>query len=69
MNQAAIRQSLPDASPRFKTKIAFIYYLFTIAVGLLMFMIGGRLDFMVDIIVTAFYVAVKAVYYALTRAV
>lgn len=67
MNPAVMKERIAEASSRFQGRIACIYYLLTIVTGIVILFIGGRLGFVLDIIAAAFYVAVTALFYALSK--
>jgi hypothetical protein len=67
MNPALMKQRIVEASPRFKARIAAAFYLLTILTGVVVLLVVGRLGFVVDVIATAFYIAVTALFYALTK--
>jgi hypothetical protein len=67
MNRATTKGRIAETSPRFQAEIAYIYYLLIIATGLVILFFGSRLGFLVDVIASAFYVAVTALFYALTK--
>jgi hypothetical protein len=66
MNTAEIRR-IVEASPRFKARIAAVFYLVTILTGGVVLFVHGRLGLVVDLIATACYIAVTALFYDLTR--
>jgi Ca2+/Na+ antiporter len=67
MKPAGMKEPMVEATPRFKARIAVVFYLFTILMGVVVLLAGGRLGFVVDIVTTAFYIAVTVVFYVLTR--
>jgi hypothetical protein len=67
MNRAVTKDRTAETSPRLQATMAGIYYLLTIVTGLVILFVGNRLGFLVDVIASAFYVAVTAVFYALTK--
>jgi hypothetical protein len=56
-----------EASPRFQSRIAAIFYLVTILMGGIVLLMQGRLGLVVDLTATACYVAVTALFYRLSR--
>ena len=56
-----------EASPRFQARIAAVFYLVTILMGGVVLFMQGRLGLVVDLIATACYVAVTALFYRLSR--
>jgi len=67
MTLGVMKHRIAEASPRLKGKIVAVFYLLTVLTGLLVFRAGGRQAFAVDVMATAFYVAVTVLFYALTR--
>ena len=66
MNTAEIRR-IVEASPRFKARIAGVFYLVTILTGGVVLFVQGRLGLVVDVVATACYIAVTALFYRLSR--
>jgi hypothetical protein len=56
-----------QALPRFQSRIAAVFYLVTILMGGVVLFMQGRLGLVVDLIATACYVAVTALFYRLSR--
>jgi len=56
-----------EALPRFQSRIAAVFYLVTILMGGVVLFMQGRLGLVVDLIATACYVAVTALFYRLSR--
>ncbi len=67
MSTAEITRRIAQASPSFKAKIAVAFYLLTILAAATVFFLGAKLGFVVDVIATAFYVAVTLLFYVLTK--
>ena len=67
MNPALIKESMVEASPRSKAKIAGAFYLLTIVTGLIVLIVGDRMGFVIDAVAAGFYVSVTALFYALTK--
>jgi hypothetical protein len=67
MNRVMTNGRIVETSPRFQAGVASCYYLLTILTGVIVLFIGSRLNFFVDVIATALYVAVTALFYALTK--
>jgi len=67
MKPAVMKESMVEATARFRARIAVVFYLFTILMGVVVLLAGGRLGFLADIVTTAFYVAVTVLFYALTK--
>jgi len=66
MNRAVTNQRIAEAS-RFQTGIACLYYLLIIITAVVILFLGSKLGFLVDLVASAFYVGVTALFYALTR--
>ncbi len=56
-----------EALPRFQSRIAAVFYLVTILMGGVVLFMQGRLGLVVDLIATACYIAVTALFYRLSR--
>ena len=56
-----------EALPRFQSRIAAVFYLVTILMGGVVLFVQGRLGLIVDLIATACYIAVTALFYRLSR--
>jgi len=67
MNTAEMKERIPEASPRFQASIAAVFYLVTILMGGVVLFVQGRLGLVVDLIATACYIAVTALFYRLSR--
>ena len=67
MNRAMTKSDITGASPRFQSRAAYVYYLLVIVTGVVVLFAGSRLNFLVDMIATAFYVAVTVLFYTLTK--
>jgi len=67
MNRVMTNGRIAETSPRFQAGIAYLYYLLTILAGAFVLFIGSRFNFLVDVIATTLYVAVTALFYALTK--
>jgi hypothetical protein len=67
MNPAVMKERTAEASSALEATIACVYYLLTIVMGVVILYFGGRLGFVVDVIASAFYLAVTALFYALTK--
>lgn len=68
MNRALTNGRIAETSPRFQARLAYIYYVLIIVTGLVILFFGSRLGFLIDVIATAFYLAVTALFYSLTKA-
>ncbi|HEY6306972.1 MAG TPA: DUF4386 family protein [Candidatus Angelobacter sp.] len=69
MDTAVMMGRIAEASPRFKARMAGVFYLLTILMGVVVLLVHGRLRFIADLIATACYVAVAALLYALLKPV
>ena len=58
---------ITEASPRFQSSIAAVFYLVTILMGGVVLFMQGRLGLVVDLIATACYIAVTALFCRLSR--
>ena len=67
MNTAEMKERIAESSPRFKSRITGVFYLITIVMGGVVFFLHGRLGPVVDVIATACYIAVTALFYDLSR--
>jgi hypothetical protein len=67
MSTAELKERTAEASPRFKSRITGVFYLVTILMGGAVLLAQGRLGFGFDLIVGAFYIAVTALFYQLSR--
>lgn len=67
MNTAEMKQQIGEASPRFKDRIAGVFYLITILTGGVVLFAQGRLGLAVDLVASACYIAVTALFYRLSR--
>ena len=56
-----------EASPRFQSSIAVVFYLVTILMGGIVLFMQGSWGLVVDLTATACYVAVTALFYRLSR--
>lgn len=67
MNRTLTKEGTEEASPRFQVQLAYVYYLLTIGMGIVILFVGGRLSFLVDVIASVFFLALTALFYALTK--
>jgi hypothetical protein len=67
MNTTEMKGRIGEASPRFKARITGIFYLLTIVTGLVVLFAHGRLGLVLELIASVCYVAMTALFYALTR--
>jgi len=67
MNPTEMKERIAESSPRFKSGITGLFYLVTILMGGVVFFLHGRMGSAVDVIATACYVAVTALFYGLSR--
>jgi hypothetical protein len=65
MSTAELKERIAEASPRFKTRITGVFYLVTMLMGGVVLLVHGRL--VVDLIATACYIAVTALFYDSNR--
>jgi hypothetical protein len=56
-----------EASPRFKSIITGAFYLVTMLTGGVVLFVQGRLGLVVDLVATACYIGVTALFYRLSR--
>jgi Domain of unknown function (DUF4386) len=69
METAVMTKRIAEASPRFKARIAGVFYLLTIVMGVVVFLVHGRVRFVPDLIATACYIAVAVLLYVLFKPV
>lgn len=67
MSTTGMKQRIAAVSPRFKSRITGVFYLVTILTGGGVLLVQGRLGLGFDLIVTACYAAVTALFYQLSR--
>jgi hypothetical protein len=67
MGAQATMKQIVDASPRFSAGITAAFYLLTILLGGLVLFVHGRSTLTIDLIATACYIAVTALFYGLSR--
>jgi hypothetical protein len=67
MSTAEMKEPIAEASPRSKARIAGVFYLVSILMGGGVLFVHGRLGLVVDLIATACYIAVTALFYDSTR--
>jgi hypothetical protein len=67
MRPAITTKRIAEASQRFKSGTTAVFYLLTIALGGLVLSVHGGLAWAVDLIATACYIAVTALFYELNR--
>jgi hypothetical protein len=67
MSPAVLKERIAQASPRFKVRIVGVFYLVTLLTGGVVLLVHGRLGLVVDLIATACYIAVTALFYDLSR--
>jgi len=65
MSTAEMKERITEGSPRSKARIAGLFYLVAILTGGVVLFVPGRL--IVDVIATACYVAMTALFYDLSR--
>jgi hypothetical protein len=62
-----MNRRIGEASPSFQSRIAAVFYLVTILMGGVVLFMQGRLGLVVDLIATACYIGVTAIFYRLSR--
>jgi len=67
MNTSEMKERIAEASPRFKARITGAFYLVTILTGVVVLFAQGRLGLVFDLIACAWYIAVTAIFYELSR--
>jgi hypothetical protein len=67
MKTAEMKERIAESSPRFRSRITGVFYLITILMGGVVFFLHGRMGSAIDVIATACYVAVTALFYGLSR--
>ncbi|MGD1024998.1 MAG: hypothetical protein ABR880_19605 [Candidatus Sulfotelmatobacter sp.] len=67
MSTAVTMKRMAEASPRVRAGVTAAFYLLTILLGGLVLFVHGRLALAVDLIATACYIAVTALFYDLSR--
>jgi hypothetical protein len=67
MTTAQMKERIAESSPRCKSGITAVFYLVTIVMGGVVFFLHGRMGSAVDLIATACYIAVTALFYGLSR--
>lgn len=67
MNTAEMKERIGEESPRFKDRIAGVFYLVTILMGGVVLFVQGRLGLVIDVIASAGYIAATALFYRLSR--
>jgi hypothetical protein len=67
MTTAQMKERIAESSPRVKSGITGVFYLVTILMGGVVFFLHGRLGLVVDVIATACYLAVTALFYGFSR--
>jgi hypothetical protein len=69
MNTALMSERIAEVSPRLKARAAGVFYLLTMVMGGLALSVHGRLGVAVDLVATACYIAVTALFYDLFKPV
>jgi hypothetical protein len=67
MSAAVMMKRISEASPRLRASITPVFYLLTILMGGLVLFVHGRLALVVDLVATACYIVVTALFYDLSR--
>jgi hypothetical protein len=69
MSTAVMVKRIAEASPRLRARIAGVFYLLTILIGVVVLNVHGRLRVAADLIATACYIAVPVLFYGLLKPV
>ena len=70
MNAAEMMKRFGEASPRFKARIAGVFYLLAILIGVFaVYIVGGRLGFVAELIACLFYIAATLLLYDIFKPV
>jgi Domain of unknown function (DUF4386) len=70
MNTAEMMKQFGEASPRLKARITGAFYLLTILTGVFaVYIVGGRLGFVAELIAGLFYIAATLLLYVIFKAV
>src|SRR5260370_31629935 len=69
MSTAVLVKRIAEASPRLRARIAGVFYLLTILIGVVVLNVHGRLRVSADLIATACYIAVRVLFYGLLKPV
>jgi len=67
MSTAEIKIRIHEASPRLRAKFVCVYYLLTVLTGAFILFFHGRFALTADLVVSAFYLNLTALLYALSR--
>jgi hypothetical protein len=67
MSATAVMKRIAEFSPRFRARITAAFYLLTIILGGLVLSFQGRFAFWFDLVASACYVAVTALFYDLSK--
>ena len=67
--RAVTMKRVVEASPRFRARITAVFYLVSLLMGGLVLLVHGRLALVIDLIATACYLAVTALFYDLSKPV
>jgi hypothetical protein len=67
MSPAKVKERIAEASPGFKARLTGVFYLVTILTGGVVLFVHGRSGWLVDLIATACYIAVTALFYEVSR--
>src|SRR5260370_23608148 len=65
MSTAVMVKRIAEVSPRLRARIAGVFYLLTILIGVVVLNVHGRLRVAADLIATACYIAVPVLFYGL----
>src|SRR5260370_40681465 len=69
MSTAVLVKRIAEASPRLRARIAGVFYLLTILIGVVVLNVHGRLRVSPHPIATACYIAVRVLFYGLLKPV
>jgi hypothetical protein len=67
MNTPVTMKRIVEASPRFKAGITAVFYLFTMLMAALVLSVHGKWAVVIDLIASACYLAVTALFYDLFK--
>jgi hypothetical protein len=67
MGSSSTMKRIAETSPHFSARITAAFYLLTILLGGLVLLVHGKLALAIDLIATACYIAVTALFYDWSR--
>jgi hypothetical protein len=67
MGSVSTMKRIAEASPGFSARITAAFYLLTILLGGLVLFVHGKLGLAIDLIATACYIALTALFYDLSK--